>query len=253
MLRIACTENKTGVTLSGDWTDLDTLYDAVCHVVGEEDCYEGYEDAGTYLMSLCYELRHARQGDRETFQSEDGSPYYATNLLWTEILFDACALCDFITLTRGKKSYLRAPLPAIDEQEKGYLQEGRQYVLSRMDQDIAVVRFFQSLVWAELKKTIGEKRYRRLPETMELRSFWGTASDFKGYCFPYLDMLGRSYLRAKPERRASYLATVAEKILLKDYEYDEIKKEVAAYAKENNIPQREVIVGSHKWPEEIVW
>lgn len=247
MLKVASTENRTGILLSGNWEDLNALYDAISNLLGEEGFYKGYDDVSTRILGLSYELRHAYQGDRETFSSEDGTPCYATRLLWPEVLFDTYALCDYVTLAKGKKSYLRAEIPDLNE-------EVRRHFAERLDTDIALIRFFQCLVWAELKKVIGEKRYKKLPEYFELHSFFGAATgDFKNYCLPYLDMLNVKYLRTKPERRESFLATTAGRIISMDAEYQQIKKEIEAYAVENDIPVTEVSIGNYDYPEEIVW
>ena len=66
MLTIKTTPNLYGLSIQGDYNDLNTLYDALSrylefyqeHAVAYP--YHEYE----YLLSLNYDLRHACQGDR---------------------------------------------------------------------------------------------------------------------------------------------------------------------------------------------
>lgn len=57
----------------------------------------------------------------------------------------------------------------------------------------------------------------------------------------------------KQERRESFLATTAGRIISMDAEYQQIRKEAEAYALENDIPVKEISIGSYDYPEEIVW
>lgn len=64
MLAIKTTEKLTGVTVSGTYWDLNALYDALSNVIGEEGSYHEYEACWLRVLGLCYDIRHAYQGDR---------------------------------------------------------------------------------------------------------------------------------------------------------------------------------------------
>jgi len=74
MIKIKTTPNLYGVTLMGDYDDLDKLYDSISNYLSfyndthEEFPYNEYE----YLLSLNYDIRHCYQGDRN-FLSVDNS------------------------------------------------------------------------------------------------------------------------------------------------------------------------------------
>ena len=67
MLIVNATPNLYGITLQGDYQDLNELYDSISRYLS---FYEVNEDKFPYheyefLLSLNYDIRHAYQGDRE--------------------------------------------------------------------------------------------------------------------------------------------------------------------------------------------
>ena len=64
MLSVKTTENLAGVTVSGTYWDLNALYDALTNVIGEEESYPEFEACRIRVLGLCYDIRHAYQGDR---------------------------------------------------------------------------------------------------------------------------------------------------------------------------------------------
>jgi len=77
MFSVEKSSNTNGVTLKGDFFDLDRLYFAIMKFTGNhgindkcpfDNCYLACEN----LLGLCYELRHAWQGDRDIEQVYNG-------------------------------------------------------------------------------------------------------------------------------------------------------------------------------------
>jgi len=70
MLTISKPKNQSGIKLQGDFFDLDRLYFAIFKLTGQfgigMKCpFDGYSNLSEYVLALCYEIRHAIQGDRE--------------------------------------------------------------------------------------------------------------------------------------------------------------------------------------------
>ena len=84
MIRITNTPNLTGVTISGDFEDLDALVEAIYQVTISEFDEDLNKKSRRYLnislraLGLAYDVRHAAQGDREVFTEANGLPeWYA--------------------------------------------------------------------------------------------------------------------------------------------------------------------------------
>ena len=65
MLKVELTENYAGVKISGDFNDLDYLYDAILYFIKEEPSSIGEYLMQNHLYAFLYDVRHAYQGDRE--------------------------------------------------------------------------------------------------------------------------------------------------------------------------------------------
>ena len=64
MLKVKLTENYAGVTIYGDYNDLDFLYDSINYLIrGDGESIQEYM-MQNHLYSFLYELRHAYQGQR---------------------------------------------------------------------------------------------------------------------------------------------------------------------------------------------
>ena len=81
MIKIRNTENLVGITILGDYEDLSTLRDAISdytnlHMSNSENdaAYHCYE----CILGLCYDIRHAYQGDRGFESVPNGSENIAS-------------------------------------------------------------------------------------------------------------------------------------------------------------------------------
>ena len=115
MLKITSTEHLTGIRISGDWEDLNELYNAIYNLLSYDGVYDYFEDARELVLSLCYDLRHAYQGDRETFASADDAPYYAVCVLWPEVIFYTLLLNNIFVLAKRADTAVPQDLDEIKE------------------------------------------------------------------------------------------------------------------------------------------
>ena len=65
MLKVELTENYAGVKISGDYNDLDNLYDSIHYFIKEEPNSLGEYIMQNHIYGFLYDVRHAYQGDRE--------------------------------------------------------------------------------------------------------------------------------------------------------------------------------------------
>ncbi|SHJ72914.1 DUF6904 family protein [Alicyclobacillus tolerans] len=232
MLTLRNTPNLAGIEISGDYLDLDTLYLALHTAVGDEGEFPAYEGARLCVLGLCYDLRHAVQGDREVGFVPNGMDadrmkflgliapeknlYYKVNALYPEILFVTIALNDFIRLY-AKKQAKSAPFPLLDKK-------------NLWDSAIANVRLFQSQVINCVKAVVSEASFKRITNLMHKDYPWTD-----GYATQYLDLLNIRYLNiGDREERAKALSTTVKRMVEKGKEYQQVEQEVRAMAREHN-------------------
>jgi len=99
MLQANPTESGTGISIYGDYADLDSLYETVHHIEDSLDEDNAYQrDQHMLLMNFAYEIRHAYQGTRLVkemrFDDDYIHHYYGFQLVWTDLLIFTNALCN---------------------------------------------------------------------------------------------------------------------------------------------------------------
>lgn len=65
MLKVELTENYAGVKISGDFNDLDYLYDSIHYLIKNDPKSMGEYLMQNHIYGFLYDVRHAYQGDRE--------------------------------------------------------------------------------------------------------------------------------------------------------------------------------------------
>lgn len=120
MLTIKNTVNSLGVSILGDYNDFEQLYEALHNIVGEEGSYDNYESSRLRVLGLCYDIRHAMQGDREYEMVDNGideeimkfrsmiipknNVYLKINAFWPEMLYIQMVLNDFVVLYESRQA-----------------------------------------------------------------------------------------------------------------------------------------------------
>lgn len=239
MIQINHTPNFAGVTVTGDYYDLDELYDALHEVVGEEGEYDAYDDARIRVLGVCYDLRHAKMGDREYHYLDHGvdedkmkmmgivgptrNLYLSFNIIYPEMLFVTMALNNFIDIRKRK---LKHP---------------------DWDEAIAVVRKFQATFIESLSDIISERRFNMMVNNMNAYSL-----DFSNYFTQYLDVLNIRYLEWDKDNRVQNISRIAKWLAEQGKEYQETKAAVTDTANRlGGHPSEYRLRG--EYPDEVDW
>ena len=83
MLKVELTENYAGVTIYGDYNDLDFLYDSISYLIHGDPSSDGEYTMQNHLYGFLYDVRHAYQGDREAILVDNYLQDYKRK--WLEI------------------------------------------------------------------------------------------------------------------------------------------------------------------------
>lgn len=250
MLSVKTTEKLAGVTVSGTYWDLNALYDALSNVIGEEGSYPEYEACGIRVLGLCYDIRHAYQGDRNRGSIEYGDEVFSFEYLWPEMVFIYGVLDEFVRLSSGSLCYLRQE----GAERLFYNPETKDELLDRLPDDIAFVCYFRDLIINALQRTIDEKRFKKIHRALEDRySYTLMKRYYNNFCTQWVDIQNVKYLKRAPEKRKTYLATISEKILFDSSDYDALEDAVYEFAREYGVPYYEIELNGMQYPEEIEW
>lgn len=222
MLTIKPTPNLSGLAISGDLEDISRLYDALMAVLGDDDETGGpYELPTLYILALCYELRHAYQGDRwldfvdngfnETIQQRQKkiapqrNVYFQTRIELPEILFDLMVLSDFTEQYSAKI--------------KGKL--------AGMDCDLLLVRWFQAEGAATLGRLLDDQAANRLKKLI-----YGSVPRFQDFYTQYVDYQTSRYLKLSPGKRLQQILPIARRYSDRGADYQRLARDLEETAAE---------------------
>jgi hypothetical protein len=257
MITIRNTPNLTGVTISGDYYDLYNLVDAF-HEITINECSEKrhyqYIDISTRVLGLCYDIRHAYQGDRDVEfldnnMTEDkmrwhsiiapkSNVYYSCNCLYPEMFFVMLSLNALVQLrtmelTKTKHVYKE-------------LMNGKVV----WDETIATIRLFQAKFGQCVKSTVTQGTFARWLNAMNRERIG--IEDIAGQ---YIDMLNIEYINMAKEKRLKNLSSFAKRIaeFRYDEEHNEIKDIVMKAASEYRCEPGAIRLRGIEYPEDFEW
>lgn len=219
MLQMEPTPKGAGVTLYGDYWDLDALHETI-HALSGDDAPFTLHVQET-VLALAYEVRHCYQGDREVRELEDlkgkRTSYYGVKLIWPLLLWQVSALrwsAAFIPTTKSIQASLYLLEHCIEE--------------SLLEQD----------------RETGEKCIGWM------RSFHGISTN---YLPSYIDEISHSYLFSGPQGKSRFKKLPWHLNALSGISnnYREYEEHLKTVAKEKNCSPQE-LQSVADWPE-IKW
>ena len=170
MIQIKNTKNLLGVTLLGDYEDFNQLYDSISRYLNfyfenkyrmlnnsaenqKESPQESQrelqllKDMHECILGLCYDLRHAWQGDRDTIYIESGTEshenlYFSFNVLYPWILYFLTHLGQILDDWYLPDWIEHAPF---------------SYSIQHLQYDRSLIQFFLNSIWVNLQETLGEE------------------------------------------------------------------------------------------------
>ena len=250
MITLQTTEHLAGVTVTGSLSELNALYDALSNVIGQEGCYVGYDACRLRVLGLCYEIRHAYQGDRHTGKDEFAETVFSFDYYWPEMIFLYASLEEFCFLSAGKQCYL------LQEDSNAIFshEETRQMLLNRLPDDIVLVTYFRALIRNALQRIIDGKRFAKIFRAYDNGySYTYRRQTFCDYCRQWVDIQNVNFLKRTPDRRKTYLATIAEKILFDSSDYQWLKEDLLGFEQELGEPRDEIELEGMQYPDKIDW
>lgn len=256
MITVKNTPNLTGVEISGDFYDLDKLVDAFYAVTVDpfSEKNKTHINISTRVLGLCYDLRHAMQGDRAVELVENGmnegimkfhsiiaprhNVYYKCNYLYPEMFFVILALNELVNIRMRELAKSRY----------AYNQALDKNVI--WDEKIASIRMFQAEFAKCLRETLTDSSFSRWLSVMNKNYI-----NIERIAGQYVDMLNIKYLKMNQEKRLKNLMAIAKRIaeFQTDPDHREIKEVITQAAKEQGCPEEEIGLEGIEYPEEIIW
>jgi len=259
MIRVSNTENLAGVTIAGDFYDLEQLTDALHDIaVNEMDeldkMSESYVNISLRVLGLCYDIRHASQGDRAIFTEENGiadfhleahekivpkrNVYFSCNILYPEMILNMIALNELIQLRISRLVKSKYQYDAAFDKRVAW------------DKTIAVIRLLQSAFQEAVSEVLTKPSFSRWQNLIHNKYI-----DIYRITGPFVDSWNIKYLEMTREERSKKILTVTKRLV--EYRRD---PENAAYRSaidqamyEHGCSEEDLRFDGLDYPEEIDW
>ena len=242
MLKVELTENYAGVTIYGDYNDLDFLYDSINYLIHGDPSSGGEYTMQNHLYGFLYDVRHAYQGDREAIlvdnylqdykrkwleirkkDATEHNVYFCFNYLLPDIFLDMVLIKHFIRKVDKKVNDVYNPY-------------------------INMVNYFYSLVLHSLENMLTEIKFNKIKKGL-LESVV-TDSIFIPQWF---EIISIDYSKMTKKQREKEFMHIMDAIYnYSDYEdYLKIKMDIEKLCKEKNCSLDDLHY--EDYPEEIEW
>lgn len=254
------TEHLTGITLEGEFDDFYEIVDAIYRMTGDTECYDDpYLGVKNRLLGICYEIRHAYQGDRNVTLTENGvykelmkqnsmilpqnNVHFSVEILFPEAVFVALSVSELYTF--GHKHY---KFRGMKQDENSVF---RAPCYSDYVRDQALLDLLSATILQALADVIGGDELEKLLR-YRTRSF-DMDELFLHYVTHYIDKCNIEYLKTAPEKRKDKLRNIAKRIVQKPASYQKMKRELEYAALEYDCSIYELCDPKLEYPENIEW
>jgi hypothetical protein len=187
MLYAIPTKRGYGITLYGDYNDLESLHGTI-HLICDENSYGVYSHKERTL-SIAYKIRKAyERKQQKIIDKEHGSIDYATNIDWPAVLFYASFLrhaAGFCPTTKKDQANLYRFEYCIESALVSYDYNIGTDILRWYDTTGCVskdfiISFIDEITYEYLYGGLsGKRNFRRLPEL--LRNIRSSSDEYRGF------------------------------------------------------------------------
>ncbi|MUP39729.1 DUF6904 family protein [Labilibaculum euxinus] len=178
MLQGYPTKNGTGISIFGDYGDLNSLYSTVHEIANSLDEYnERLKAQHQLLMNFAYEIRKAYSGQRLTdkliFNGDDKEMhYYGFQCVWTDILIFISALrhnAGYVQTDKLQQANMYMLEYVVERALFEYDSEGANFIQHFIGQRINVTNKYAFIIYQALHIKFvsdrqGKKRFRNIPK-----------------------------------------------------------------------------------------
>lgn len=242
MIKVKLTENYGGMNISGDYEDLNELYDSITYFLHDDAKNANEELMQNHLYGFLYDVRHAYQGDREfDFVNNglygdkrewleisekdvaDNNLYYSFNYQLPELFLDIILIKYFIEKIDVKENHV-------------------------FNQNIAIVMSFYSKILYALYNFLTPIKFNKI-----IKGFSEARIYPHIFLRQWFDYITCDYLKSTKKQREKNFMKMAD-AMYNFYQYEDfskLEKKMIKFAKENNCFIGDIEITDY--PEEIEW
>ena len=261
MISAKPTEHLTGILLEGEYEDLYEMVESIYRMTGlEEDYDDPYWSVKTRLLGICYDIRHAYQGDRHVKLVDNGANeelmkghsmimpkqnlHYAVEVLFPEAVFVAMAAPEMYITSYFYYGDSARRRKKKEEDKNIFAQKYSDYIRDR-----AMIDMLSGVILSALAEVIGDEEFEKIIRLKE-RQY---GEDYVHYATQYVDKCNIEYLKTKPEKRKDKIRNIAKRLAKNPDAYLKLKAGFEAAARKYSCSIHELHDPTIEYPDDIEW
>ncbi|TDW16466.1 hypothetical protein EDD63_12323 [Breznakia blatticola] len=251
MITVKPTKNLLGVTISGNYRDFSELVDAMHNITKfDDDSSDPNYGISLQVLAMCYDMRHAYQGDREINKvseevfGENMEIYNETTIIYSfNIMFPQAI---FYAFAAPKLAKYAKVLVTTKELEDKY---ARIYSYPMYLRDKGLINYLSAKILEAVEEVIGFEATSKL-----IRSYERSAVSYKDYLALYVDKCNIEFEKTKVEKRPMKVRTIANRFIKFPDAYYEMYISYTKTAKKYDCNIYDLTDSSIEYPsEELIW
>ncbi len=206
------------------------------------------------VLGLCYDIRHASQGDREIFTEENGiadfhleayekivpkqNVYFSCNILYPEMILNMMALNELIQLRISQLVKSKYQFDAAFDKKVVW------------DKSIAVIRMLQAAFQEAVEDVLSGPSFSRWQNLIHNKYI-----DIYRITGPFIDSWNLKYLKMSREERSKKILTVTKRFAeyRQDSENARYRRAIDQAMAEHGCAEEDLRFNGMDYPEEIEW
>lgn len=261
MISAKPTEHLTGILLEGEYEDFYEMVESIYRLVGPEEDYDDpYWSVKNRLLGICYDIRHAFQGDRHVKLVDNGANeelmkwhsmimpqqnlHYAVEVLFPESVFVAMAAPEMYIMSSvyyGDSARIKKKK---EEDKNIYVQTYSDYIRDR-----AMIDMLSGVILSALADVIGDEEFEKIIR-LKNRQYSG---NYVHYAAQYVDKCNIEYLKTKPEKRKDKIRNIAKRLAKNPDAYFSLKSGFEAAAEKYGCSIHELHDPTIEYPDDFEW
>ena len=261
MISAKPTEHLTGVLIEGEYEDFYEMVESIYRMTGlEEDYNDRYWSVKNRLLGICYDIRHAFQGDRNVKLVDNGANdelmkwhsmvmpqqnlHYSVEVLFPEALFVAFSIPELYLPSSVYYGQRARKLQKKEEQPRRFVDKYADYI-----RDQAMLDMLSSVILSAFADVIGDEDFEKVL-SQRGKSY---GYEYEHYATQYVDKCNAEYLKTAPEKRKDKLRNIAKRLLKKPDAYRNLLSDLENSARRHGCSIHELHDPDLEYPETIEW
>ena len=261
MISAKPTEHLTGVLIEGEYEDFYEMVESIYRMTGlEEDYNDRYWSVKNRLLGICYDIRHAFQGDRNVKLVDNGvndelmkwhsmvmpqqNLHYSVEVLFPEALFVAFSIPELYLPSSVYYGQRARKLQKKEEQPRQFVDRYADYI-----RDQAMLDMLSSVILSAFADVIGDEDFEKVL-SQRGKSY---GYEYEHYATQYVDKCNAEYLKTVPEKRKDKLRNIAKRLLKKPDAYRNLLSDLENSARRHGCSIHELHDPDLEYPETIEW